>query len=102
MAAWISSLMVLPYAVNRCIASDKCSEFSINTRVIEALDSYVVAENGKELTERVEHGDEVFGYTFADMIMMALQLLVLLDALQMFGVSNLNLQDVALMDLSPS
>jgi hypothetical protein len=53
------------YAVNRCIASDKCSQFEINTRLIEGLDSYTVVENGQELTERKTH-DEDDDSIFAD------------------------------------
>jgi hypothetical protein len=53
------------YAVNRCISSDKCSQFEINTRLIEGLDSYTVVENGQELTERKTHGEDDDS-TFAD------------------------------------
>ena len=45
------------YAVGQCIPADKCSQFAINTRVIEGLDSYIVSEGGSELTERVTRND---------------------------------------------
>lgn len=46
------------YGVNQCIAPGKCSQFAINTRLIEGLDSYSLMENGQELTELIVHGED--------------------------------------------
>ena len=56
------------YAVSRCINKTECSQFAINTRVIEGLESYYVFEDKEELKERVLHSEddekEFAGYAF--------------------------------------